>query len=115
MNGISKFNIFVGESIGLTSAVIPNIERTLNRIEEIKVSKPKIFGLVFIYPENSNFDKGKYVEFSHAFKEVKIDIKNFKKKVTDYLDVMYKLEPPEPNLDCCGIMHNFFYDKKKLK
>ncbi len=91
------------------------IERTLNRIEDIKVSKPKIFGLVFIYPENSNFDKGKYVEFSHAFKEVKIDIKNFKKKVTDYLDVMHKPEPPEPNMDCCGIMHNFFYDKKKLK
>ena len=60
-------------------SVSRHIDRTLNRIEEIKVSKPKIFGLVFVYPENSNFDKGKYVEFSHTFKEVKIDIKNFKK------------------------------------
>ena len=42
-------------------------------------------------------------------------LSNTKKKVTNYLDIMHKLEPPEPNKDCCGIMHNFFYDKKKLK
>ena len=84
-------------------------------MKKLKFQNQKFFGLVFVYPENSNFDKGKYVEFSHTFKEVKIDIKNFKKKVTNYLDVMHKLEPPEPNKDCCGLMHNFFFDKKKLK
>lgn len=92
-----------------------NINTTLKRIDEISVSKPKIFGLVFIYPENSNFDSGIDVKFSHIFSEIKIDLDNFKNKITSYLDVMHKPEPPEPNNRCCGIMHNFFYDKKKLE
>ena len=91
-----------------------NIETTLKRINEISVLKPKIFGLVFIYPEDYNFDNGIDVKFSHMFSEVKIDLEKFKKKVTNYLDIMHQPEPPEPNEKCCGIMHNFFYDKKKL-
>jgi len=99
-------------------SAIKNINRTLKRIDKISVSKPKIFGLVFVYPENSNFEEGIDVKFSYIFREVKIDLVNFKNKVTSYLDFMHKPEPPEPNSGpnkgCCGIMHKFFYDKKKL-
>ena len=28
---------------------------------------------------------------------------------------MHKLEPPEPNKDCCGLMHNFSSIKKLKK
>ena len=100
-------------------SIIKNVNRTLERINKISVLNPKIFGLVFIYPENSNFEKGIDIKFSHVFKEVKIDLVNFKNKVTNYLDVMHNPEPPEPNSgpnkSCCGTMQGFFFDKKKLK
>ena len=69
-----KKHVFFIKIMDSTSPIIPFDDVDLN---SLVFSKPKIFGLVFVYPENSNFDKGKYVEFSHTFKEVKIDIKNF--------------------------------------
>ena len=75
---------------------------------------PKIFGLVFVYPEETNFKNGINVKFSHKFTEVKIDLETFKKKITNYLDMLYKNKPPPPPIDCGCHMHKFFYDPKKL-
>ena len=77
-------------------------------------SVDKIFGLVFVYPEETNFKNGINVKFSHKFTEVKIDLETFKKKITNYLDMLYKNKPPPPPIDCGCHMHKFFYDPKKL-
>ena len=87
---LSLFFFNVCKSAELTIKIL-NIDENVGLIHFAVYDKPDFF------PEN----EGKKI--------------GFKKKVTDYLDVMYKPEPPEPNMDCCGIMHNFFYDKKKLK
>ncbi len=94
--------------------ITEGVNRVLNKIKEISVEKPKIFGLVFVYPEETNFKNGINVRFSHNFTEVKIDLETFKKKITNYLDMLYKNKPPPPPIDCGCHMHKFFYDSKKL-
>ena len=94
--------------------ITQGVNRVLDKIKEISVKKPKIFGLVFVYPEESNFKNGINIKFSHKFKEVKINIEEFKKKITNYLDMLHKDKPPPPPIDCGCNMHKFFYDPKKL-
>ena len=95
--------------------ITEGVNRTLNRIKEISVDQAKIFGLVFVYPEESTFKDGINVKFSHQFEEVKIDMENFYKKITDYLDMLYEKKPPKPPIDCGCRMHKFFYNEEKLK
>jgi len=95
--------------------ITEGVNRTLNRIKEISVIQAKIFGLVFVYPEESVFENGISVRFSHQFKKVKIDMENFYKKITDYLDMLYKENPPKPPNECGCRMHKFFYNEEKLK
>jgi len=95
--------------------ITEGVNRTLNRIKEISVIQAKIFGLVFVYPEESVFENGINVRFSHQFKKVKIDMENFYKKITDYLDMLYKENPPKPPNECGCRMHKFFYNEEKLK
>ena len=95
--------------------ITEGVNRTLNRIKEISVIQAKIFGLVFVYPEESVFENGINVRFSHQFKKVKIDMENVYKKITDYLDMLYKDNPPKPPNECGCRMHKFFYNEEKLK
>ena len=95
--------------------ITEGVNRTLNRIREISVDQAKVFGLVFVYPEESTFTDGINVKFSHQFKEVKINMENFYKKITEYLDMLYKKNPPKPPNDCGCRMHKFFYNEEKLK
>ena len=95
--------------------ITQGVNRILNKIKEISVEKPKIFGLVFVYPEEANFENGMNVTFSHKFVEVKINTERFKKKITNYLDILYKDKPPSPPINCGCNMHKFFYDPEKLK
>ena len=95
--------------------ITEGVNRTLNRIKEISVDQAKIFGLVFVYPEESTFKDGINVKFSHQFEKVKIDMVNFYKKITDYLDMLYEKKPPKPPIDCGCRMHKFFYNEDKLK
>lgn len=92
-----------------------SVERTINRIKEISVNKPKLFGLVFVYPEKSIFKDGINIKFSHKFEEVRIDIENFMSKITVFIDMLNKDSPPKPPIDCKCHMHKFFYNEKALK
>ena len=38
--------------------ITEGVNRTLNRIREISVDQAKVFGLVFVYPEESTFTDG---------------------------------------------------------
>ena len=95
--------------------ITEGVNRTLSRIKEISVDQAKLFGLVFVYPEESSFKDGINVKFSHQFEKVDIDMKNFIQKITDYLDMLYKKNPPQPPDDCGCRMHKFFYNEERLK
>ena len=95
--------------------ITEGVNRTLNRIKEISVEHAKIFGLVFIYPEESDFKEGINIKFSHKFEKVEINIKRFLEKITAYLDMLYEKSPPKPPNECGCHMHKFFYDEKKLR
>ena len=95
--------------------ITEGVNRTLSRITEISVDQAKLFGLVFVYPEESSFKDGINVKFSHQFEKVDIDMKNFIQKITDYLDMLYQKKPPQPPDDCGCRMHKFFYNEDKLK
>ena len=92
------------------------MKKILDKIEDVQVDKVKLFGLVFIYPEEVDFTNGLNVQMSHQFCEVPIDMKNFIQKITDYLDVMHQDQPPPPPENCnkC-LMHKYFYDENKLQ
>ena len=101
-----------------------NTNITEIRVEEVDDhEESKHFFRVYFYYENgkieimgeSTFTDGINVKFSHQFEEVKIDMKNFYKKITEYFDMLYKKNPPQP-LNYCGCrMHKFFYNEEKLK
>lgn len=95
--------------------ITEGVNRTLNRIKEISVDQAKIFGLVFVYPEESIFTDGINVKFSHKFEKVEINMKKFLEKITVYLDMLYEKNPPKPPSECGCHMHKFFYDEKKLR
>ena len=95
--------------------ITEGVNRTLNRIKEISVDQAKLFGLVFVYPEESDFKDGINVKFSHQFKKVDMNIKNFMKKITEYIDMLSKDVPPKPPEECKCFMHKFFYNEEKLK
>ena len=66
-----------------------------------------------MYILKNTFADGINVKFSHQFKEVKIDMENFYEKITEYLDMLYKKNPPKPPNDCGCRMHKFFYNEEK--
>jgi len=84
----------------------------------------KTLGIVFIYPDGVIESNRLGVYFSYQYEPLKVDMKNFKDLITNYLDVLYKKEPP-PIPESCGtkegksmkkcLSHSFFYDVKKLK
>ena len=41
--------------------------------------------------------------------------KDFIQKITDYIDMLYKKNPPQPPDDCGCRMHKFFYNEERLK
>ena len=101
-----------------TETIAAGINEKLRKIQEISVATPKVFGLVFVYPEsedlkrlavNENFIN---VNFSFKYCPVKIDLKKFMKDITTYLDVMYEEKPPPRNSYCemCKFLDK--YDEK---
>ena len=84
--------------------------------KKISVNKAKISGLVFVYPKSSELNESIKVNFNYKFCEVPIEMNKFKNRITNYLEVMYKKNPPYPPEACnkC-LMHKHFYDPKKLK
>jgi len=97
--------------------IIKGVKKTIDKINEIKINKAKLFGLVFIYPEDHNFTNNIQVNFSFQYCDVAINIENFMDNITKYLDILYSDNPPPPNEYCsnCKGMHEFFYDENKLK
>ena len=98
------------------SKISEAVDRNLERIKEIAVKNAKIFGLVFIYPKNSELNESIKVNFNYKFFEVPIEMDKFKDKITNYLEVMHEKNPPPPP-DTCDkcLMHKYFYDPKKLE
>ncbi len=82
-----------------------SLEKKLEKIRKISVGEPKIFGLVFVYPESEekklriNADSLS-VNFSHRYCPVKIDLDNFMSKITSYLDLMFDENSPPRNNKC---------------
>ena len=95
------------------------IKKTLSRINEISINEAKVFGLVFVYPENSEknlmSDNSNLIniKFSYKFCPVKIELYNFMEKITDYLDILYKDSPPSRSNNCgmCNFLDS--YDESK--
>ena len=91
------------------------VNKVLDKIKRITISKPKIFGLVFIYPEDTDLKKSIKVNFSFKFCKVPIDLEGFKNKMTNYMKMLHNKTPPLPPKKCGCFMHKYFYDPKKLK
>ena len=60
-----------------TSYLLDDRDIDRSNIEEKIREYVEVFGLVFVYPEESTFTDGINVKFSHQFEEVKIDMENF--------------------------------------
>ena len=95
--------------------ITEGVNKVLDKIKRITVSKPKIFGLVFIYPEDTDLKKGIKVNFSFKFCEVPIDLEGFENKMTNYMKMLHDKTPPLPPKECGCFMHKYFYDPRKLK
>ena len=95
-------------------SILKSVNEKLRKINIIKISKTKILGLVFVYPERLKKKNIITVDFSHKFVEVKIDFNKFINSLTNYMDVLHSDVPPLPTSHC-GSRHNYFYDLKKLK
>ena len=77
-----------------------SVEKTLEKIDGIKISKTSLLGLVFIYPEKVTSNKKFNVDFEHRYEEVKLDMKNFNKTITKYLDMLNNKKSPKPTEGC---------------
>ena len=101
-----------------------SVRKKLEKINNVSIKAAKTLGIVFIYPDGVTENNRLGVYFSHQYEPLKVDMKNFKDLITNYLDVLYKKEPP-PIPESCGtktgksmkkcLSHSFFYDVKKLK
>jgi hypothetical protein len=101
-----------------------SVKKKLEKIKNVSVEEAKTLGIVFIYPDGVIESNRLGVYFSYQYEPLKVDMKNFKDLITNYLDVLYKKEPP-PIPESCGtkagksmkkcLSHSFFYDVKKLK
>ena len=101
-----------------------SVKKKLEKINNVSIEEAKILGIVFIYPDGVIENNRLGVYFSHQYEPLKVNMKNFKDLITNYLDVLYQKEPP-PIPESCGtkegrgmkkcLSHSFFYDVKKLK
>jgi hypothetical protein len=101
-----------------------SVKKKLEKIKNVSVEEAKTLGIVFIYPDGVIESNRLGVYFSYQYEPLKVDMKNFKDLITNYLDVLYKKEPP-PIPESCGtkagksmkkcLSHSFFYDVKKLR
>ena len=94
-------------------SITKSVTEKLRKINNIKINKTKLLGLVFVYPEQLKVNNSITVDFSHKFVEVEINFKAFLNSITNYLDILHCDTPPLPT-DHCGSRHNFFFDIKKL-
>ena len=101
-----------------------SVRKKLEKINNVSIKEAKTLGIVFIYPDGVIESNRLGVYFSYQYEPLKVDMKNFKDLITNYLDVLYKKEPP-PIPESCGtkagksmkkcLSHSFFYDVKKLR
>jgi hypothetical protein len=101
-----------------------SVKKKLEKINNVSIKAAKTLGIVFIYPDGVIEGNRLGVYFSYQYEPLKVDMKNFKDLITNYLDVLYKKEPP-PIPESCGtktgksmkkcLSHSFFYDVKKLR
>ena len=101
-----------------------SVRKKLEKINNVSIKVAKTLGIVFIYPDGVTENNRLGVYFSHQYEPLKVDMKNFKDLITNYLDVLYQKEPP-PIPESCGtkegkgmkkcLSHSFFYDVKKLR
>lgn len=101
-----------------------SVKKKLEKIKNVSIEEAKTLGIVFIYPDGVTESNRLGVYFSYQYEPLKVDMKNFKDLITNYLDVLYQKEPP-PIPESCGtkegkgmkkcLSHSFFYDVKKLK
>lgn len=103
-------------------SISKSVEKKLEKIKKISITKTSLLGLIFIYPHQILEKDGITIDFSHKFKEVKLSLKKFNKSLTEYFDMLEQKEPPEipekcqdPNNRQHCVMHTFFYDYNKLK
>lgn len=101
------------------NAIESSLQKKLEQIREISVGKPKIFGLVFVYPETEEENlriktNSINVNFSYKYCPVQINLGNFMKKITSYLDLMFETSPPIRNKKCemCKFLDK--YDNKNI-
>jgi len=95
--------------------ILKGVDRILEKISHVEVGEPKVFGLVFIYPEGGAFADGLNIKLTHKYCEVPIDLDNFMERITWYLDVMHQKDPPPPPEYCKSCrMHKHFFDQSKL-
>ena len=92
------------------------------KVQEIKVKKTTLLGLVFVYPEGFSDDNKLNIHFSYQFKKVEFKPKKFLEELTDYFDSLNSNEVPPIPEKCKDItnrthcwMHNYFFDAKKLE
>ena len=92
------------------------VEKLLEKINKISVGEPKIFGLVFVYPDSKKKlqtnDNLINVNFSHKYCPVKIDLDSFDRTITNYLDIMFNNNPPNRNKSCEMCIFLEKYDSK---
>ena len=81
-------------------SIIKSVEETLKKIKIISINKTSLLGLVFIYPEELKSKKDISIDFSFKFTEVKYDMQNFMKLLTNYLDILHDKTPPTPDENC---------------
>jgi hypothetical protein len=81
-------------------SIIKSVEETLKKIKKISINKTSLLGLVFIYPEELKSKKDISIDFSFKFTEVKYDMQNFMKLLTNYLDILHDKNPPTPDENC---------------
>ena len=81
-------------------SIIKSVEETLKKIKKIKINKTSLLGLVFIYPEELKNKDNISIDFSFKFIEVKYDMQNFMKLLTNYLDILHDKNPPTPDENC---------------
>ena len=114
--------IVAQSKVGKKETIDRRVKEKLEKIEEIKVKKTALLGLVFVYPEDFSDDNKLNIHFSYQFKKVDFKPKKFLEELTNYFDFLHSNEvPPIPekckdttNRTHCW-MHNYFFDEKNYK
>ena len=104
-----------------TDSIKKSVDAKLVKIKKIKTDIISRLGLVFVYPHEVISKNNLTIKFDHQYEDVKYDPENFMKFLTKYIDMLEGDNPPPipPNCQVATnrqhcVMHNHFYDPKKL-